>query len=175
MVRHHDSHIGFMRPEARRNRNNQIPIGYVWRGISVTNRPVGQPNACVAFPAGATNVTLGGWVNVDLGQYGDTDDPSRSGGVELPPCRVRPLGRGERAGRRGDAHGPGRIGVAVPLGSVSLALGALAALIAGQAEVADPDELNNFAENGFTHLDLSASVPFSAGIFSLTGAASASE
>jgi hypothetical protein len=65
--------------------------------------------------------------------------------------------------------------VAVPLGSVSLALGALAALIAGQAEVADPDELNNFAENGFTPLDLSASVPFSAGIFSLTGAASASE
>jgi hypothetical protein len=69
----------------------------------------------------------------------------------------------------------GRIRVAVPLGSVSLALGALAALIAGQAEVADPDELNNFAENGFTHLDLSASVPFSAGICSLTGAASASE
>ena len=55
--------------------------GYVWRGISVTNRPVGQPNAYVAFPAGKTTVTAGGWANVDLGRYDDTDDFSQSGGV----------------------------------------------------------------------------------------------
>ena len=55
--------------------------GYVWRGISVTNRPVGQPNAYVAFPAGNANLTVGGWANVDLGQYDDSDDFSQSGGV----------------------------------------------------------------------------------------------
>ena len=55
--------------------------GYVWRGISVTNRPVGQPNAYVAFPAGNASVTLGGWANVDLGRYDDADDFSQSGGV----------------------------------------------------------------------------------------------
>src|SRR5687767_13526629 len=55
--------------------------GYVWRGISVTNRPVGQPNAYVAFPAGGTTVTVGGWANVDLGRYDDSDDFSQSGGV----------------------------------------------------------------------------------------------
>ena len=55
--------------------------GYVWRGISVTNRPVGQPNLYVAFPAGNASVTVGGWANVDLGRYDDTDDFSQSGGV----------------------------------------------------------------------------------------------
>ena len=55
--------------------------GYVWRGISVTNRPVGQPNAYVAFPAGTANVTVGGWANVDLGRYDDSDEISQSGGV----------------------------------------------------------------------------------------------
>ena len=49
--------------------------GYVWRGISVTNRPVGQPNAYVALPAGSISVTVGGWANVDLGQYDDSDNP----------------------------------------------------------------------------------------------------
>ena len=56
----------------------------------------------------------------------------------------------------------------MPLGSVSLALGALGGFSAGQAEADAPDELNNFFENGFTHLDLSAGVPVSAGIFTIT-------
>ena len=55
--------------------------GYVWRGISVTNRPVGQPNAYVTFPAGNTTVTVGGWANLDLGRYDDSDDFSQSGGA----------------------------------------------------------------------------------------------
>ena len=55
--------------------------GYVWRGVSLTNRPVGQPNVYVAFPAGNASVTVGGWANVDLGRYDDTDDFSQSGGV----------------------------------------------------------------------------------------------
>ena len=60
--------------------------GYVWRGVSVTNRPVGQPNLYVAFPAGNASVTVGGWANVDLGRY---DDPTTSARAE--GCRVSNL------------------------------------------------------------------------------------
>jgi len=194
---------------------------YVWRGISVTNRPVGQPNAYVAFPAGKSTVTVGGWANVDLGRYDDSDDFSQSGGVsgfnlaEFDPwAEVSvPAGKATLTGgvvgyvfpndfgatedfntwevygkvglavplspklavyydfdKVNGAYIEGSVAHSVPLGSVSLALGALAGLSAGQAESDDPEELNNFVENGFTHLDLSAGVPFSAGIFSITPA-----
>ena len=193
--------------------------GYVWRGISVTNRPVGQPNLYVAFPAGNASVTVGGWANVDLGRYDDTDDFSQSGGVsglnlsEFDPWAELsvPVGKATLTGgvvgyvfpndfgatddfntwevygkvglgvplspklavyydfdKVNGAYIEGTVAHAVPLGPVSLNLGALAGLSAGQAESDSPDELNNFVENGFTHLDLSAGVPFSAGIFSIT-------
>lgn len=193
--------------------------GYIWRGISVTNRPVGQPNAYVAFPAGNASVTVGGWANVDLGRYDGADDFSQSGGVssfdlaEFDPWAevsvpagkatltggvvgyvfpndfgaTEDLNTWEVYGKVGlavplspklavyydidkvkGAYIEGSVAHSVPLGSVSLSLGALAGVSAGQAEADDPEELNNFFENGFTHLDLSAGVPFSAGIFSLT-------
>jgi Bacterial protein of unknown function (Gcw_chp) len=193
--------------------------GYVWRGISVTNRPVGQPNAYVAIPAGKTTVTVGGWANVDLGRYDDADDFSQSGGVSSfnlaefdPWAEVSvPAGKATLTGgvvgyvfpndfgatdalntwevygklglagplspklalyydvdKVNGAYLEGSIAQAVPLGSVSLALGAVAGFSAGQAESTEPGELNNFVENGFTHLDLSAGVPLSAGIFSIT-------
>jgi len=193
--------------------------GYVWRGISVTNRPVGQPNAYVAFPAGTANVTVGGWANVDLGQYDDSDDLSQSGGASSfnlaefdPWAEVSvPAGKATLTGgvvgylfpndigateafntwevygkiglavplspklavyydvdKVNGAYLEGSVAHGVPLGSVSLALGALAGLSAGQAEADDPDELNNFVENGFTHLDLSAGVPLPAGMFTVT-------
>lgn len=192
---------------------------YVWRGISVTNRPVGQPNAYLAFPAGGTTVTVGGWANVDLGRYDDSDDFSQSGGVSSfnlaefdPWAEVSvPAGKATLTGgvvgyvfpndfgatddlntwevyakvglalplspklavyydvdKVNGAYLEGSVAHAVPLGSVSLALGALAGLSAGQAESEGAGELNNFVENGFTHLDLSAGVPFTAGILSLT-------
>jgi hypothetical protein len=190
---------------------------YVWRGISFTNRPVGQPNAYVAVPAGKATVTVGAWANVDLGRYDDSDDFSQSGGVsgfnlaEFDPwAEVSvPAGKATLAGgvvgyvfpndvgatedfntwevygkiglavplspklavyydvaKVNGAYFEGSVAHSVPLGSVSLALGALAGLSAGQA--GDPGELNNFVENGFTHLDLSAGVPVSTGIFSIT-------
>ena len=195
--------------------------GYVWRGVSLTNRPVGQPNVYVAFPAGNASVTVGGWANVDLGRYDDSRrfQPERWG-VEPQPVRVRSLGGGERAGRQGDAHRrrgglrlsqrlrgrpttsntwevygkvglgvplspklavyydvdkvngaylEGSVGHSVPLGSVSLNLGRARRLQRrARRKPMIPDELNNFVENGFTHLDLSAGVPLSAGIFSIT-------
>ncbi len=54
---------------------------YVWRGLSLTNKPVAQPDLYVTFPAGAASITLGGWANIDLGKYDDpNDDISESGG-----------------------------------------------------------------------------------------------
>ena len=56
---------------------------YVWRGLSLTNKPVAQPDLYVTFPAGNASVTLGGWANIDLGKYDDllVDDISESGGT----------------------------------------------------------------------------------------------
>jgi hypothetical protein len=51
---------------------------------------------------------------------------------------------------------------------VSVTLGALAGFSAGQG--AKAGEFNNFVDNGFTHLDLSAAVPFSAGPLSFSPA-----
>ena len=194
--------------------------GYVWRGVSLTNRPVGQPNVYVAFPAGNASVTVGGWANVDLGRYNGSDDFSQSGGAsgfnlsEFDPWAEvsLPVGKATVAGgvvgyvfpnefgvtddfNTWEVYGKVGLGVplspklavyydfdkvngayieasvahAVPLGaSLSLNLGALGGLSAGQAEADEAGEINNFFENGFTHLDLSAGVPLSAGIFSIT-------
>ena len=190
--------------------------GYVWRGISVTNRPVGQPNAYVAFPAGKTTVTVGGWANVDLGRYDETDDFSQSGGVSSfnlaefdPWAEVSvPVGKATHHRRRRRAtYSPtisastdalntwevyGKVGLGVPSARSSRVYydvdkvkgaylegrrrpcGAARArcrwtwarspgFSAGQAEAEDPEEMNNFVENGFTHLDLSAGVPLTRG------------
>jgi hypothetical protein len=193
---------------------------YVWRGVSLTNRPVGQPNVYLGFPAGNASVTVGGWANVDLGRYDDADDFSQSGGVSSfnlsefdPWAEVSvPVGKATLTGgvvgyvfpndfgatdelntwevygkiglgvplspklavyydidKVSGAYIEGSVAHSVPLGtSLSLNLGALGGLSAGQAESDSPGELNNFFENGFTHLDLSAAVPMSAGIFSIT-------
>ena len=54
---------------------------YTWRGLSLTNKPVAQPDLYVTFPAGKASVTLGGWANIDLGQYDNASkDISESGG-----------------------------------------------------------------------------------------------
>jgi uncharacterized protein Gcw-chp len=55
---------------------------YVWRGLSLTNKPVAQPDLWVSFPAGNASITIGGWSSIDLGQYDDPeDDISESGGL----------------------------------------------------------------------------------------------
>jgi hypothetical protein len=193
---------------------------YVWRGVSLTNKPVAQPNVYLAVPAGNAMVTLGGWANIDVGSYDDpNDDISQSGGVSSlnlaefdPWAEVNvPAGRATLTGgvvgyvfpnnppaiateevntwevygklglavplnpklaiyydfdKVNGAYLEGSVSHAVPLGGTSLNLGALAGLSAGQAESAE--DVNNFAENGFTHLDLSAGVPISAGLLSVT-------
>ena len=200
---------------------------YVWRGLSLTNKPVAQPDLYLTFPAGKASVTLGGWANLDLGKYDDAaDDFGESGGqsafnfAEFDPWAEVSFPVGEKATLTAGATGYiypndagltsdfntveiyGKAAFDVPLspklavwydvdkvkgayfeGSIShtlpaseklsVALGALAGFTAGQHadfdSSGDPQaDFFNFADNGFTHLDLSAGLPLSAGIFSIT-------
>jgi hypothetical protein len=52
--------------------------------------------------------------------------------------------------------------------NVSVDLAALAGFSAGQGVSDDPDESFHFADDGFTHLDLSAGIPFTTGAVSIT-------
>ena len=193
---------------------------YVWRGLTLTNRPVAEPALSVTFPAGAASVTAGGWVNIDLGRYDDTvDQISQSGGisgfnlsefdpyaeVSVPAGKVTltggvigyiyPNDTGAATGEANTWEVYGKVGLDLPLapeltvyydidkvngayleGGLShwvalgpratLDLAAVAGFSTGQAESAD--EINNLVENGFTHLELSAGVPLTAGAFALT-------
>jgi hypothetical protein len=199
---------------------------YVWRGLTLTNKPVAQPDVWVSFPAGNASITLGSWANIDLGKYDDPDDDiSESGGLsafnfaEYNPYAEVAFGTGKatltggfvayiypndltatsNGGLNSDLNtweAYGTVGFDVPLapefsvyydfdkikgfyfeGAAShslplgethtLDLGGLVGFNAGQGE--DPeDEAFNFADDGFTHLDLSAGVPLSAGVFSIT-------
>jgi len=202
---------------------------YVWRGLSLTNKPVAQPAAWAAIPVGNASVTLGLWSTIDLGQYDDpNDDISESGGsssfnlAEYDPYAEVSFTTGKATLTGGatayiypnDEDAPaaglltsdantveiyGKLGFDSPFSpelsvyydvdnikgayieggvtyslaaseKVSIDLGALAGFSAGQGVPDDPlsEESANFADDGFTHLDVSAGVPFSAGAFSIT-------
>jgi hypothetical protein len=199
---------------------------YVWRGLSLTNKPVVQPDVYVSFPAGNASITLGSWANFDLGKYDDPEnDISESGGVSafnlseynpyaevsftagkasllggiigyIYPNDLTATSNGGLGTESNTWEVYGTVGLDVPLapslalyydfdkikgayleGAVShsvplgeshtLDLGAAAGLSLGQ-EVNPEDESFNFFEDGFTHLDFSAGVPLTAGIFSIT-------
>ena len=200
---------------------------YVWRGLSLTNKPVLQPDLYVTFPLRNASVTVGGWANIDLGQYDDPDDDiSESGGLssfnfaEFDPWAEISFPLGEKltltggvtayiypndAGLTSDfntvelygkaaldvllspklnfyydvdkidgAYIEGSVSHTLQLGEkVGLALGALAGFSEGQD--ADLDAFGNpqadffnFVDNGLTHVDLSAGLPLTAGVFSIT-------
>jgi Bacterial protein of unknown function (Gcw_chp) len=202
---------------------------YVWRGLSLTNKPVAEPGVWVSFPAGNASVTVGGWANIDLGKYDDVnDDISESGGTSAfnfaefdPYAEISfPVGSATLTGGVTGYIYPndidaspnggldseantveiyGKVGLDVPLSpelsiyydvdkikgayieanvshslpaseSISIDLGATAGFSAGQGAPDDllSDESQNFFDDGFTHLDLSAGVPFSAGAVSIT-------
>jgi hypothetical protein len=205
---------------------------YVWRGLSLTNKPVAQPDLYVTFPAGKASVTLGGWANVDLGKYDDVDnDISESGAssgfnfaefdpwaeISFPVGSKTTLTAGATAyiypnkadnatndfglltsdantvelyakaafdvplspklamwydvDKINGAYFEGSISHTLPASEkVSVVLGALAGLSAGQGVPDSGDDSSNFDGDGFTHLDLSAGVPFSAGSVSFTPA-----
>lgn len=203
---------------------------YVWRGLTLTNKPVAQPAVWVSFPAGNAAITVGGWSSIDLGKYDNlADDISESGGssgfnfAEFNPYAEVSFAVGKATLTGGatayiypnDDTAPndfglltsdantveiyGKVGIEAPLSpelsvyydvdkikgayieggishslpaseKVSIDLGAVAGFSAGQGIPDDPlsDESSNFDDDGFTHLDLSAGVPFSAGVFSIT-------
>jgi uncharacterized protein (TIGR02001 family) len=196
---------------------------YVWRGLSLTNKPVAQPNLYLSFPAGNASVTVGGWANIDLGKYDNPeDDISESGGLSAfnfaefdPYAEVSfPVGKAtltggvigyiypNDAGLNSDfntweiygkvgfdvplapelsiyydidkvngAYIEGAVSHAVPLSEkLSLQLGGLAGFSAGQAvpDDAASEDLANFFDDGLTHVDFSAGLPLTAGVFSIT-------
>jgi hypothetical protein len=198
---------------------------YVWRGLSLTNKPVAQPAVWASIPAGNAAITFGLWSTIDLGQYDDPEDISESGGTssfnlaEYDPYAEVSFTAGKAtltggatayiypnsAGFTKDlntvevygkaaieaplspglaiyydvdkikgAYFEGSIGHSIAASEkVSIDLGAAVGLSAGQGS--DPDasglpqaEFFNFADDGFTHVDLSAEVPFTAGPLSIT-------
>jgi uncharacterized protein Gcw-chp len=199
---------------------------YVWRGLSLTNKPVAQPDLYVTIPAGNASLTAGGWASIDLGKYDDpVNDISESGGtssfnfaefdwwgeISYPVGKATLTGGvtgyiypndESAAGFPGlltkanntvelyakaaldaplspkvafyydvdkikGAYFEGGITYALPASEkVEVNLGALAGFSAGQGVKAG--ESANFSDNGFTHLDLSAGVPFEAGALSIT-------
>jgi hypothetical protein len=200
---------------------------YVWRGLTLTNKPVAQPALYVSFPVGSASITAGGWSNIDLGKYDDfADDISVSGGnsalnlAEFQPyAEVSfPVGQATLTGGvtgyiyPNDAPAPalglmtsgentweiyGKLGFDAAFSpevsiyydidrvkgayiegavsysvaaseQVSFDLGAAAGFSAGQDASGSLDEYPRFLENGFTHLDVSAGVPFLAGSVSIT-------
>ena len=206
----------------------ELASAYVWRGLTLTNRPVAKPAAYAAISLGNVSVTVGGWGNIDLGRYDNlTDHISESGGssafnlAEVEPYAEAtfPLGRATITGGMvgylypneedapngfglltSDANTVelyGRVGFDAPLSpelsiyydvdkvqgaylegslsysvaaseAVSLELGAVAGFSAGQGISNDLDERSRFDDDGFTHIDLSAGVPFAAGPVSIT-------
>jgi hypothetical protein len=55
---------------------------YVWRGVTLTNQFVIQPDIYLSIPAGGGSVVLGGWGTIDAGQYDDpVNDLSEGGGT----------------------------------------------------------------------------------------------
>jgi hypothetical protein len=54
---------------------------YIWRGLSLTNKPVLQPDVSLSFTAGKATITGGGWANIELGRYDDADEISEGGGL----------------------------------------------------------------------------------------------
>jgi hypothetical protein len=197
---------------------------YIWRGVTLSSKPVAQPDLWVSLPVGARGaITFGGWGNIELGKYDDADEISEGGGLAGPDLTefdwwaeyAHSFGTAELAlgatgyvypndagitdeantieiyGRLGFAHvlSPrvsayydldkikglyleGSLGYDVPVSqSFTLSLGALAGLSAGQGiNEDDPDESFNFAGNGLTHVDLSASTEFAAGPFAISPA-----
>lgn len=193
---------------------------YVWRGLSLTNKPVAQPAVWASIPAGKASITFGVWSTLDLGKYDDpVNDISEGGGTssfnltEYDPYAEVGFTAGKvtltggatayiypnDAGYTKDintveiygkaaldaplspglaiyydvdkvkgAYFEGSLGYSVAASEkVSVDLGATAGFNAGQGiDAGDPSF--NFADDGFTHLDLSAGVPLTAGVFSIT-------
>ena len=58
---------------------------YVWRGLSLTNNFVIQPDLYLTVPISSTALTVGGWSNIEPSKYDNVpDDISEGGGLAGP-------------------------------------------------------------------------------------------
>ena len=193
---------------------------YVWRGFTMTNQFVLQPDLYLTIPGGGGSAVLGAWGNIDAGRYDDpANDLSEGGGtagfdateIDVWGEYSHPLGSkltGTLGGllylypneagftnevnRTFEVYGKLQAtglplvpklaawydvdkvkglyvetSVAQPVTAIRgfpLTFGALAAFSAGQAiNRNDPTEIANFADDGLTHVDLSATGSLAAG------------
>lgn len=192
---------------------------YVWRGVTLTNQFVLQPDAYLTVPAGGGSLVVGAWGSIEAGRYDDpVNDLSEGGGTSsfnatevdiwaeyghsLGPKLTGTLGSilylfPNQLGLTNEVNRTveiyGKLQAGVPLspklaawydvdkvqglyleGSVAqpvaaipgfpVTLGALAGLSVSQGvNPDDATEIANFAENTFTHLDLSATGALSLG------------
>jgi hypothetical protein len=190
---------------------------YVWRGLSLTNKPVLQPDLYLTFPVGKASLTAGGWSSIDIGKYSGSSDISEGGGtsafnltefdwwaelaIPVGPVTITPGATGyiypndagfTKASNTVEIYGKisaagpfnpklsayydvdkvkglyveGSVSHGFPIGPKSLTLGALAGWSHNEQPSSDPSF--NFSGNGVTHVDLSASLPLSAGSLSIT-------
>lgn len=198
---------------------------YFWRGLSLSNKPVVEPDLYLTFGHKVT-FTAGGWANIELGKYDGDTDISEGGGTSslnltefdwwgefgipagLATLTVGATGYiypndGGFTKESNTTEIYGKIGLGVPLSPklavwydvdkikgvyaeasvgvpvhltpvLPLQLGVLAGFSAGQgckpdaAGVCDPNVAANFHDDGLTHIDLSASLPITAGPISIT-------
>ena len=189
---------------------------YVWRGVTLSGKPVIEPDLYLTIPLGKASLTAGGWANIELGKY-DGGDISEGGGLAGPdltefdwwgeiglPVGVATLTGGATgyiypndAGLTKDfntieiygkvalstplspklsayydvdkvkgLYVEGSVSHGIPIGAATLTFGALAGWTGGQEVGTDFGA--NFADNGLTHVDLSAAAGFSAGPVSIT-------
>lgn len=199
---------------------------YVWRGVSLTNQAVAQPDLYLTVPIGGGAAIVGAWSSLELGRYDGVGELSEGGGVAAPDLTEldlwaeygHALGRGlegaagalayiypnaagltNAANRTVEIYGKlqattlplaPRIaawydvdkvqgayleaGVSQPLKTLRafpITLGAVAGFSAGQGvNDADPRQMANFGDDGFTHLDLSATGALDAGAITISPA-----
>jgi hypothetical protein len=193
---------------------------YTWRGITLTNKLVVQPDAYLTVSAGGGAAVFGAWGSIEAGRYDDpVDDLSEGGGtaafdateIDLWAEYGHPVGSKltgtlggllylfpNSAGLTNEANRTVEVygklqATGVPLApkvaafydvakvkglyletsvahtlssikSFPITFGALAGWSAGQAvNDGDPTEVANFATDGLTHVDLSATGALAAG------------
>jgi hypothetical protein len=199
---------------------------YVWRGVSLTNQAVAQPDLYLTVPVAGGAAVMGAWASLDLGRYDGAGELSEGGGVAAPDLTEldlwaefgHALGPGLRAAAgalpylypnaAGHPYAANRTveiygmldAAARPLAprvaawydvdkvegayleagvsqevralpGFPVTLGALAGFSAGQGvNATDAEQVANFARDGLTHLDFSATGALEAGALTIAPA-----
>jgi hypothetical protein len=131
-----------------------------------------DPYAEIGFSAGKAELAIGGVAYVfpnDAGFTSDINTVEVYGTIGLDAPLSPSLGVYYDVDKIKGLYIEGSLSHDIPLGPKALTLGALAGWNISQGpNDDDPEEGVNFADKGITHVDLSASIEFGAGPFTLT-------